>query len=696
MNISAREKMIIEALIVEEEEVTIKKLSELIDVSARTIHRDLNKIKDFLGSYHLTLIRKSGVGVQIAGLDKDKLELKQQLGRLNFREYTLDERQTMILCILYESSEPVKLYTLAKELRVSIATVSADLIKLEEQLQPLQLSIIKKRGYGVELAGTEKAKRRAISFAIAKTLKEEGLFSLIKEQIQQQTRNQGDSISNRLMHLVDRNKLLIIEEEMRDLQQELQISMTDSSYVGLMVHLGLAIERIMLGENIEIDDLYLKQLRQEPEYPMAEKIIDKLKKRFQIDIPNAEVGYITMHLQGAKPRQQEGMLHEASNLEMYMQVKKLVQIMEETSGSSLINNNSLLEGLVTHLKPAIYRITQNMGIFNPLLKDIQRDYEELFEQVRMATEKVFPTLSIPDEEIGYLVMHFGSAMLNLKEKGDLKAYIVCSSGIGTSKLLASRLKQDVNEIADVINISLFELNKLSISERDLVISTIDLKGFHREYIMVSPFMTKGEIHQVKLYARRKMMLKRQDASGKGSHSNAEVLMERMEMLHLYTGAISKILTNFHLIGPTNQLSVMECISNACNQLEREHIIKDARSVSDALFAREAIGGIGIPGTKLALYHTSSEEVCEPSFTMYKLEQPVVMIGMDGNKMDVQTLLLLLSPRPYHAPGLEVLSLISTMIIENAYSIKLFETDDERSVHSYLAKKFEHFISEKLN
>jgi mannitol operon transcriptional antiterminator len=81
--------------------------------------------------------------------------------------------------------------------------------------------------------------------------------------------------------------------------------------------------------------------------------------------------------------------------------------------------------------------------------------------------------------------------------------------------------------------------------------------------------------------------------------------------------------------------------------------------------------------------------------MQKLAHPVKIRGMDGNEMEVNTLLLLLAPQPYHEPGLEVLSLISTIIIENEQSIKLFETEEESQINAYLAMKFEQFIDEKL-
>ena len=130
-------------------------------------------------------------------------------------------------------------------------------------------------------------------------------------------------------------------------------------------------------------------------------------------------------------------------------------------------------------------------------------------------------------------------------------------------------------------------------------------------------------------------------------------------------------------------------------MEKQETIRDADKVSEALFAREAIGGIGIPETKLALFHTRNEYILKPSFTIQKLDHPVMIKGMDGNEMEVHTLLLLLAPQPYHEPGLEVLSLISTIIIENEQSIKLFETEEESQINAYLAMKFEQFINEKL-
>ena len=305
-------------------------------------------------------------------------------------------------------------------------------------------------------------------------------------------------------------------------------------------------------------------------------------------------------------RENEENLQEASNLQIVIQAKKLIESVEELTGNHLMNNAPLLEGLVTHLRPALYRIEQNMGITNPLLQSIRKDYRDLFQIVSEACEKTFPDLKIPDEEIGFLVMHFGSAILGLTGKNNLKAYVVCSSGIGTSKMLATQLRREIREIEEIRNVSVFEIDELQISERDLVISTIHLQDFPHEYIMVSPFLTAEEVNQIELFAKRKMLIKRASPELKGIGPNVEVVVERMKRIHFYTGAIADHTRWFSTYDRKRSRTPETCIRSMCQHLEKEQVIKNAEVITEALFAREAMGGVGIPDTKLALFHTKHE------------------------------------------------------------------------------------------
>ncbi|MET1031506.1 BglG family transcription antiterminator, partial [Domibacillus tundrae] len=289
------------------------------------------------------LVKKAGVGVHLVGSKEKRDELKMAISHLSYSEYTPDERQTMLLCALLESIEPVKLVSLANDLRVTIATVSNDLTKLEKTLKQFGLTIVRRRGYGVELEGSETAKRRAMSSIIAENVNEVEFLSLVKESIQKKTQDSSDSISERLLGLVEKKKLLIVEKVVKEINAGLPYPVADSAYIGLVVHLALAIERIERGGNIQMARAYLNQLQAAPEYEIAREMTEKLKAVFQMDIPEAEVGYITMHLQGAKLRQDKEYVLEESSFQVALKAKGLIQFVEEKLGVGLLDDQSLFQ-----------------------------------------------------------------------------------------------------------------------------------------------------------------------------------------------------------------------------------------------------------------------------------------------------------------------------------------------------------------
>ncbi|WP_332634030.1 BglG family transcription antiterminator [Halalkalibacter flavus] len=696
--ITARERQILEYLLASDQEITVKGLAEKIDVSVRTVHRDLKGVEDILKEYDLRLIKKSGVGVQIIG-EKEQIEnVKLFLFNVTHNEYTPEERQTIILCTLLESIEPVKLLALASDLNVTIATVSNDLNKVEEQLQKYtNLSLIRKRGYGVEIAGDETAKRKAMSKIISENVDEFDLLSLIRENIQKKSTQQTELISERLLGLVEKRNLHIVEKVIEEINNELPYSIADSAYMGLVVHLALAMERILQGENISIDQSYLEQLQITPEFKIAEKIIAKLEGVFQTKIPKAEVGYITMHLRGAKLRHDKEYIIEDTSLQTALKAKSLIHYVEKKTGVPLANNHALLQGLVAHLSPAIFRIKQNMGITNPLLEKIKSDYAELFEIVKGGVEVVLSELEVPEEEVGYLVLHFGSVILGKNEHDSLRALIVCSSGIGTSKMLATRLQKEIPEIKECQNVSMFELNQMNDTKYDVILSTIRLPELKRDYIVVNPILTTDEVEKVKSYIHKKKRVGKPFSNNEldyPSFTKKENTLERMQVLKEYSDTIISLLQGLSVSIYKNEIAIPELLKNACTKLQTEEIVSDVSALLEDLVRREAMGGLGIPNTRLALYHTRSDTVVKPSFTVHAMSRPQLVSAMDQSEMEVETVLLMLSPKELSTASLEVLSHISALIIENELSILRFESKDENKISSYLATKLENFFIEK--
>ncbi|MET3698442.1 BglG family transcriptional antiterminator [Bacillus oleivorans] len=695
MYISARERKILELLLNHYEEMTVKDLANELAVSPRTVHRDLKGVEEILQENSLELNKKSGIGIQIIGNQEDREKLRLFLFHLSHHEYTPEERQTFVLSALLDANEPVKLLALANELNVTIATISHDLNKIEEQVKPFGLTLLRKRGYGVEVIGKESAKRKAMSKLIMENIEESELLSILKETIQKKSAQTEDTITDRLLGLVDKKKLLIIEKQIETIKDDLPYSLADSAYIGLVVHLALAIERIQHGEEIHFDQDFLEGLKDTKEFEVAQKIVANLEGVFRIHISPGEIGYITMHLLGAKLRTDHDDLFEELSIQVGYSAQKLIHFVSEEIGFDLTRNISLLQGLVAHLRPALYRIKQNMGISNPLLPRIELEYNDMFSILEKAVKVIFPDLEVPKEEIGYLVMHFASALLNKEQDTEHNILVVCSSGIGTSKILSTKLKQEIPGLKTV-NASLFDLEKTNVKEFDAIVTTVPLKDLKEDYLVVSPLLSAEEVNKIKrlLLTKQTFSNQRQKVRTEARPFDHGDFLEQLQKIKNYSAAIYEILSSFgvyHLEAD----SVEGALNQVCDSLYMQNAISHIPKVIEDLLRREHIGGLGIPGTSLALYHTKSEYVQVPCFTVCRLNHPISVRSMDGSQIEMNSLLLLLSPKEADEESLEILSSISSLIIRDERSIKMFQLSQEDELADFLGAELKAIYQEKV-
>ncbi|SDJ81438.1 mannitol operon transcriptional antiterminator [Sediminibacillus albus] len=679
--------------------LTIKKLADHLEVSARTVHRDLKSVEAIIAEYDLTMDKKSGVGLQIIGTAENKSRLELVLFNVKHTDYTPEERQTIILSTLLETNEPIKLFALADELQVTVATVSHDLDKIEENISGFHLSLIRKRGYGVKVDGREADKRAALSYLITQHLDEFDFISMLRENIQKKSKQQADTISARLLGLVDRDRLMMIEKRVERLREELPYELADSAYIGLVVHLALAIERLQKGDNIQFDADNLEQLKGTREYNIALKMIRDLGTAMAIEIPDDEIGYITMHLMGAKLRVDHEYLIEDTSLDIAVKAKELIRFIGVKLDIDMTDNSRLLNDLVAHLKPTIYRLKQEMSIKNPMIEEIRHDYQQLFRLLEEGVDTIFPEVHFPEEEIGYLVLHFAAVLLDSEEELRLNALVICSSGIGTAKMLATRLKQQIPEINQVNNKSLFELEKLNLHAYDLVVSTIPLKGINREYILASPILTQSDVHKIEKFVRRRKISQKTDRRQKQekdpeNQDNADVV-PRLQAMQEYSKAILALLDGFHVRQLAGERTLPKVLTQICSKLAKEQVLENEQRVSRKLLERERLGGLGIPNTSLALYHTRSNDILKPCFAIYPLSHPLTVQGMDGEDMDIKHILLMLAPDDTSQEVLEILSYLSGLVIKDKKSIQLFQSGNEAKIRQFIAGQLNQLINEKI-
>ncbi|SDJ23919.1 BglG family transcription antiterminator [Salimicrobium halophilum] len=695
MYVTGRERKILE-LLLEGEEMTIKDLAEHLDVSTRTIHRDLKGLDSVLQASELRIERTDHSLLFLEGEVGQKEEMKREILGQSFVDYTSDERQLLLLSKLLETREPLKLVGLASELNVTVVTISNDLDKVEEHVKNFDLELVRKRGYGVEIIGDEKRIREAMSHLIMSHMDEIDFLTLLGNQA-----SAGvviNEIAQQLLGLVNIEGLAKIEEAVREVRTTLSYDFSDDAYIGLVIHLALAVERIRQKETIQIDEEYLNQMKRMKEFTSAVSLREKLERNLDLVIPEAEVAYITGHLMGAKARFDKDYWLEESSLSTAFKAKQLIEFMTKRMSYDFHRSNRLLNDLVVHLKPSIYRLQQNMEIVNPFTDQLESDYPELFRLLEDGIKHVFPDVRFPKDEVAYLVMHFASAIINMEDRKPVKTLVVCSSGVGTAKILSAKLSQQFSAIESIDHGSLFDLKQKNLKEYDLVISTVPLTD-SEDYVLVNPILQEKDSQKIASAIRKVQVSSQLEKKQENKEEIQEeltwnALRKSVENTRNYVDAIAEILDGFIVTKASGQDS-NEFLHQIIGELAANDIVPYEPRIVHRLLEREKIGGLGIPGSSVALFHTRIERVEHISFTVHLLETPVNLGGMDGGMMEVDTILLMLTPLEPPEESLETLSFLSSLLVEEEACTEALQSKDEETMERYFSRRLHQFFKTKI-
>lgn len=511
MNKNKRLSTLVKYLLDQKEPVTIKALSEMLSVSKRTIRYDLDEIEDFLSSTDLNLKRKPNYGIYIEGDRNSVSELNNTFDDFyNNRHFrSAEKRKYIILYRLFQKKEAILMFELADFLGLSITTVSKDLDNVEEWLEENNLKLIRKRNYGVEIVGDELKIRHAMKVLINETYESGEMIELLNEI------NEREDYSGRLEHgfsaqiknLLGEEKLKKLEKIINKAEKELGHEFTDDAYAGLVFHIAFAVSRLKSNKDITIDAERLKILKENEEFKISEVIAELLENEFSIKVPEDEIGFITLHLLGARMRKDRLRKNSQKQTKIEMLASQIIEIVSSYFDIDLTRDEKLFSGLLIHLKAALNRLLFDLPIENPLLSDIKSKYAEIFNATSQAARLIQNEyyIEISEEEIAYLTIHFGAALerLNFPLKKSAKVVIVCSSGVGTTNLLEVRLKNEFKGIKIIDNLSTFEVKESDdiLEEIDFIISTLPFKCDKKDVIVVKPFLDEDDIEKIKNYLK---------------------------------------------------------------------------------------------------------------------------------------------------------------------------------------------------
>lgn len=419
MEFSPRFTQILFLLLHAKEPISSDGLANQLGVSRRTIFRELDHVDRQLKDYGLTLESGARSGYILKGAQQGKDALLQEIeGSDSFDPRNREHRREKLLGMLLLEEENQKLYYYAQQLQVSEGTISNDLDFVENWLSGYQIKVIKRAGYGIRLKYAEADYRMAL---LAYAMKYD-TGAIVK----------NDS----------RKTLSILLDTASPM---LKRTLTTQAYESLLLYLALMAERIQKGKGVS-----MPAPPAEAEDSALSALLSSIEHTFQIIIRQEERNFLLIFLRSRQTRYVIGppdSTWEDADRELVLNlVFEMAKAFDPGHAYDLEQDDKFIEGLYAHLLPTMTRLRHGLKIENPLKEEILSRYKDVYEKSCAAGKILEEKLGcrISEDETAYLALHFGGALARRdykrRSRRQVRAGIVCASGIGISSLLSARLQ----------------------------------------------------------------------------------------------------------------------------------------------------------------------------------------------------------------------------------------------------------------
>lgn len=466
MNVNNRLLRILEYL-KNKEETSIKEVANDLNINERAVRYEIDNLNYILELNNARPIEKEAKGKLIindALSDSSNIDLIFKIGK-NSKE---ERKKEMQLKILLENS--VNITSLSKILDVSRVTIKSDLLEIEDELKEHKIFFSKNKIYSEE--------KNIRNYIMSNYYKEINRI-YYENEFTANTFNYKELFKELLEISIDPIKNFI-----KEISEKLENKNNDF-YEYIFSYIVISYMRIKQGFQIEevANQLFLKSTK---EYKILDEKIKNLEDHLGIKYSEQEKLVLTDYILGGYSYEYNTSIFE-NWIEIKLLTKNIINEVNEYMDIDIGQDEELFEGLLNHIKPAIYRIKNNLNIEDEIYFEAIKAYPELFNIIKISLKRLEKVINkeIDNSEIALFTIHFLASIERNKNFRSKKKNIllVCGGGYGTSMLVGKQLEKnyDINIVA---TISYMELLDYDFNNVDLVISTLRLKDYLIEKIKI--------------------------------------------------------------------------------------------------------------------------------------------------------------------------------------------------------------------
>lgn len=394
--------------------------------------------------------------------------------------FSKEDRESYIFsCYLFGNNSKQKFFE--ENLNASTATIASDIQKIKKRVKSLGLEIEKDTKKGNYIIGKEKKIRQVMLNFLLDYLFKENLYFL-------------DLIINEIIEEYFKNlDISLIEKFLIQIQMDLEKTISDEAHKILKIYLMILVKRV--EEYNFITEIKNKNMiESSDEYKSVSKRFPPFCSANNVSLFYEEKYLLTEYILGSHSYNFSYSYYE-NWFQLEILVSKLIVAINNLIDVNILGDNILVEGLLNHIRPAIYRIKQGIKLENNIYYEVYKNDPYLFKIIKSEIEKFkdYFEIEINDDEIAFLTIHFREA-INRREATDFKnIIIVCGFGYGSSKLL----KENIRNYFDVNIVGIMPLHRFyeieDFSEIDMVITTVPIKNKNLKIVRVNPILSEEDL-----------------------------------------------------------------------------------------------------------------------------------------------------------------------------------------------------------
>ena len=626
-----REKLILQILLKNiGEALSIKEIAKATKIKERTLYREIRNLEDSLQRLGIELVKEKSRYI----LKGNVSSLDSSLFETNFEDYaySTETRLTLILCFLI-LNEDTSIKDISEKLMLSYNTVASTITTIEKILFDYKLTLIRKKGQGIEIEGKEVDRRVLLISLLCNEISDEEFFTRLN--------NRDILSSNPFIKFLNFDLIKKVFYENKHL--DVFNLYTDSSIKKILISLNVVFLRI--SYTTEIKENFTAQ-----EYNSIISLLNASKEIVDFDITEDIIQFLIKILKTCRLIEQLSYFNDKYSYTLVYKINLLIKYVSEKMNVDFTQDTNLSSGLIAHVESAIKRHQMNLTEENDeLLEFVLKNYNELYLIIKSELLVVFDEINFNSTELSYIVIHFASSFEQIYRKNFIRALVICASGIGSSKILGSQIRKNIPEIKNLEYTIPSKVTKSLVNNYDVVISTIELEQ-DIDYLLIPTILKEKDISLIQERILASRSFKRNDFVKSENSFNIDKLGSACQI----------ILKNTEYIVADNTKNNEEILDNIFENSTL--VINNKEEIVDSLLDRHNKSSVVIPNTDIALFHTLDKELAEPFIIICSLNNVLAMKDAMGEEQRVEYFIIMVSPNEQEYT--ELLSQISIAILDD--------------------------------